>query len=138
MIRPVTPDDTPTLVALTAETGFFKPLEIDALREVLDDYHAENAALGHRAFAWEEGGRVLGYVYHAPTPMTDRTWYLYWIAVGKNRRPVVTSGRRGRMRRPAMLPSSAPTPSPVTTAPHVPAPPIECFAIYGPRTKKGA
>jgi ribosomal protein S18 acetylase RimI-like enzyme len=81
MIRPVTPEDTDALVRLTADTGFFKPLELDALREVLDDYHAANEAGEHRAFAWDEGGRVLGYVYHAPTPMTDRSWHLYWIAV---------------------------------------------------------
>lgn len=83
MIRPVTPNDTQTLIDLTAGTGFFKPLEIDALREVLDDYHTTNIAHGHRAFAWEEGGRIIGYVYHAPAPMTDRTWYLYWIAVSR-------------------------------------------------------
>jgi ribosomal protein S18 acetylase RimI-like enzyme len=83
MIRPVTLLDTETLVDLTAGTGFFKPHEIETLREVLDDFHAANIGLGHRAFAWEEGGRVLGYVYHAPAPMTDRTWYLYWIAVSK-------------------------------------------------------
>jgi ribosomal protein S18 acetylase RimI-like enzyme len=81
MLRPVSPADTDALVDLTAGTGFFKPLELDALREVFDDYHAGNADLGHRAFLWEEAGRTLGYVYHAPAPMTDRTWYLYWIAV---------------------------------------------------------
>jgi ribosomal protein S18 acetylase RimI-like enzyme len=84
MLRPVTPDDTEALVELTAGTGFFKPLELDTLREVLDDYHAGNAELGHRAFAWEEGGRLLGYVYHAPAAMTDRSWYLYWIAVDRS------------------------------------------------------
>jgi ribosomal protein S18 acetylase RimI-like enzyme len=30
---------------------------------------------------WEEAGHLLGYVYHAPEEMTDRTWYLWWIAV---------------------------------------------------------
>jgi len=84
MFRPITPADTDALVALTADTGFFKPHEIDTLREVLDDYHAGEADMGHRAFAWEEGGRILGYVYHAPAAMTDRTWYLYWIAVAKD------------------------------------------------------
>ena len=29
-------------------------------------------------------------------------------------------------------------PSPVTTAPQEPAPPSECFAMYGPSTKNGA
>lgn len=81
MLRPATPADTDVLVALTTGTGFFKPLELDALREVLDDYHAANADLGHRCFVWDAGGELHGYVYHAPAPMTDRTWYLYWIAV---------------------------------------------------------
>lgn len=84
MIRLITPADTDSLVALTAGTGFFKPLELETLREVLDDYHNENREFGHRAFAWEEGGRILGYVYHAPTPMTDRSWHLYWIAVDQS------------------------------------------------------
>jgi ribosomal protein S18 acetylase RimI-like enzyme len=26
---------------------------------------------------------VLGFAYYAPAAMTDRTWYLYWIAVTK-------------------------------------------------------
>ena len=35
MIRPTVPADTPTLLTLTQGTGVFKPLEIEALREVL-------------------------------------------------------------------------------------------------------
>jgi ribosomal protein S18 acetylase RimI-like enzyme len=93
MLRPVTPDDTPTLLELTAGTGFFKPRELAALREVLDDYHAENRDLGHRAFAWEEAGRILGYVYHAPAPMTDRSWYLYWLAVASDAQGQGLGGR---------------------------------------------
>jgi GNAT superfamily N-acetyltransferase len=82
MIRPATPADTPALLALTAGTGFFKPMEVETLQAVLDDFHATNRDhAGHRCFVWEEGGRVLGYAYHAPEEMTDRTWYLWWIAV---------------------------------------------------------
>jgi ribosomal protein S18 acetylase RimI-like enzyme len=83
MIRPITPDDTPTLVGLTAETEMFKPLEIRALQEVLVDYFKETMAEGHRAFLLEEGHRTLGYVYYAPAPMADKTWYVYWIAVDR-------------------------------------------------------
>ncbi|HJZ55328.1 MAG TPA: hypothetical protein VKE74_10235 [Gemmataceae bacterium] len=74
MLRPVTPADTDALVELTGGTGFFKPHELDTLREVLDDFHATNRDLGHRAFAWDEAGRTLGYVYHTPRPRgpTDR------------------------------------------------------------------
>jgi ribosomal protein S18 acetylase RimI-like enzyme len=84
MIRPTVPEETPRLVELAQETDVFKPHEIIALREVLDDYHAFNRAQGHRSITYERDGRVIGFAYYAPAAMTDRTWYLYWIAVEKS------------------------------------------------------
>jgi ribosomal protein S18 acetylase RimI-like enzyme len=83
MIRPTVPADTPVLVQLAGETGFFKPHEVEALKEVLDDYHDHNQQHGHRCVTREERGNVVGFAYYAPAAMTDRTWYLYWIAVSK-------------------------------------------------------
>jgi ribosomal protein S18 acetylase RimI-like enzyme len=84
MIRPITPEDTDTLTSLANGTGVFKPHEIVALREVLDDYHAMNQADGHRAHLMlDEQSRVLGFVYFAPIAMTDNTWDIWWIAVDK-------------------------------------------------------
>ncbi|HZU39180.1 MAG TPA: GNAT family N-acetyltransferase [Gemmataceae bacterium] len=83
MIRPTTPADTPALLALTEGTGVFKPHEIEALNEVLSDYHASAHEAGHVAVTAEKNGQILGYAYYAPAAMTDRTWYLYWIAVTK-------------------------------------------------------
>lgn len=84
MLRSIVPSDTNSLVELTAETEFFKPLELVALREVFDDYHKENASLGHLAYVWVEGERPLGFVYFAEVPMTEGTWSLYWIVVAKD------------------------------------------------------
>jgi ribosomal protein S18 acetylase RimI-like enzyme len=84
MIRPTKPADTPTLLELTRGTGVFKPHEVQALDEVLADYHASSHLHGHRAVTFEVEGRILGYAYFAPAAMTDRTWYLYWIAVTKD------------------------------------------------------
>lgn len=81
MARPVTEADTPAILALTAGTGVFKSIEVETLAEVLSDYHERYAAEGHRCLVWEEAGRLLGYVYHAPEEMADRTWCLWWIAV---------------------------------------------------------
>src|SRR5262249_26033010 len=47
------------------------------------DYHAEGHAQGHKAVSYEQDGRLIGFAYYAPAAMTDRTWYLYWIAVSK-------------------------------------------------------
>jgi ribosomal protein S18 acetylase RimI-like enzyme len=84
MIRPARPDDTPTLKTLTAATGVFKPHEVEALQEVLDDYHAGRSGDDHVAIVDERDGQVVGYAYYAPDIMTDRSWYLYWIAVAKD------------------------------------------------------
>jgi ribosomal protein S18 acetylase RimI-like enzyme len=84
MIRPTTPEDTDALRAIAAGTGVFKSLELDALVEVLDDYHGGNREFGHIATTLELHGKPAGFAYYAPAAMADRTWYLYWIAVDKN------------------------------------------------------
>jgi ribosomal protein S18 acetylase RimI-like enzyme len=83
MIRPTIPGDTEALVRLAQGTNVFKPHEIQALGEVLNDYHSTNHAHGHQAVTFEKDGQILGFAYFAPAAMTDRTWYLYWIAVTK-------------------------------------------------------
>lgn len=84
MIRPTHPNDTSRLLKLAEATGVFKASEIQALREVLDDYHATNCALGHRSITELDGNRIRGFAYYAPAAMTDAAWYLYWIAVDKS------------------------------------------------------
>jgi ribosomal protein S18 acetylase RimI-like enzyme len=83
MIRPIQPNDTQALIAIALGTEAFKPIEIQALQEVLDDYHAQNAAIGHRAVVIEQDNSIAGFAYFAPAAMTDRTWSLWWIVVGR-------------------------------------------------------
>ncbi len=84
MIRTTAPADTPTLVDMTRQTNVFKPHEIQALQEVLDDYHTANQAEGHRAITFVDQRQILGFAYYAPVAMTEGTWYLYWIVVKKD------------------------------------------------------
>jgi ribosomal protein S18 acetylase RimI-like enzyme len=83
MIRTTLKSETDALVTLAEGTGVFKPLEMDALREVLNDYHGGDVPYGHRAVTVEQEGQPIGFAYYAPTPMTEQTWHLYWIFVGK-------------------------------------------------------
>jgi ribosomal protein S18 acetylase RimI-like enzyme len=84
VIRPTAPGDTPHLLALTAGTGFFKPYDVEVLKQVLEDYHSGNHTLNHHAVTCERDGVILGYAYYAPVPMTSGTWSLWWIAVDKS------------------------------------------------------
>lgn len=93
-LRPSEPADSHALLSIAEGTGVFKPTEIQALGEVLSDYHAHERANGHRCVtAWHDDAPI-GFVYWAPAPMTDRTWYLYWIAV---RRDLQSRGAGARL-----------------------------------------
>src|ERR1041384_3141663 len=83
MIRPTTPKDGADLLGIPAGAGVFKPMEVEVLGEVLDDYHASARESGHLCVTYEQDGQVAGFAYYAPTVMTANTWYLYWIVVNK-------------------------------------------------------
>jgi GNAT superfamily N-acetyltransferase len=83
-LRPSQPADSRALIALAEDTGVFKPIEIQALEEVLTDYHAREQANGHRCLTAWRGEEPIGFVYWAPAAMTDRTWHLWWIAVRRD------------------------------------------------------
>ena len=81
MIRPIVPTDSPALVALSGTSGLFKPEELEAVRGMLDEYHATNVSNGHQILTYDEGGMPVGVVYFAPKEFADRVWELLMIAV---------------------------------------------------------
>jgi ribosomal protein S18 acetylase RimI-like enzyme len=81
-LRPLRNDDRPFLLELLRSTPEFSAAEIACAIELLDkaitrpendDYHC--------VVATDERDRPSGYACYGPTPMTERTWDLYWIAV---------------------------------------------------------
>lgn len=84
MLRTTTPADTLALLELADGTGVFQPHEVETLNEVLDDYHREGEEYGHVCLTLQDGDRPVGFVYFAPVAMTDRTWELWWIVVGRD------------------------------------------------------
>lgn len=83
MIRATIPADMPELLRITAGTGLFTEQDVAILDEVLKEYFSEHAALGHHCATYEKDGKIVGFTYFAPAPMTDRTWDLWWIVVTK-------------------------------------------------------
>ncbi|MEL7038197.1 MAG: GNAT family N-acetyltransferase [Cyanobacteria bacterium J06592_8] len=79
MIRPITPDDTPGLIAIAKEIGF----ELDELQQLdamFSDYFDSNTDNDHFCVTDDDRGLV-GVAYCVPEPMTNRTWNLLLIAV---------------------------------------------------------
>ena len=80
MIRPTVREDTVEIMQLTKATGVFKPLEIEALKEVLEDYFETNQALGHT--------HVPGPVQYPVTPPVGGDHNATWMNCGVYDKPV--------------------------------------------------
>lgn len=80
-IRPLEARDRGRIDEIVRATGKFSPAECDVALEVVDEALAAGAESGYFVHVFEDEGGVLGYVCYGPTPLTQGTWDLYWIAV---------------------------------------------------------
>jgi GNAT superfamily N-acetyltransferase len=82
--------DKPALMALLRGLTEFKPAEVVVAEEVIDSYLADPAGSGYHTLVAEANSTFGGYICYGPTPLTEGTWDVYWIAVvaGEQRRGV--------------------------------------------------
>lgn len=77
-LAPLRAAHLPALESLLRATPEFTADEVTVALEVLADALRGD---GYEVVVAERGEVVLGYACFGPTPMTERTWDLYWIAV---------------------------------------------------------
>ena len=80
-IRPLRPEDREPICLLLGETGFFTQDEIAIAMELIDVVLDKQDQKDYTVFVCEEKGEVLGYYCIGPTPATQATFDMYWIAV---------------------------------------------------------
>jgi len=85
MIRPVTRDDKPEVIRLLRAIPEFEPPEVMVAEEVIDSYLDQPSGSGYYIQVAVVESKVSGYVCYGPTPMTEGTWDLYWVAVSAER-----------------------------------------------------
>jgi GNAT superfamily N-acetyltransferase len=73
--------DKPALITLLRATPEFKPAEVVVAEEVIDSYLADPAGSGYNTLVAEDGPAISGYICYGPTPLTEGTWDVYWMAV---------------------------------------------------------
>jgi len=59
----------------------FKPPEVTVAEEVLYSYHNDAVRSGYYVFVADIDSIVVGYICYGPTPLTEATWDIYWLAV---------------------------------------------------------
>ena len=85
MITIASQEDGPQIHAVNANTNVFSQEEVECVDELWKEYQVQGAERsGYYFIVEKEDGQVLGYACYGPRALTDRTYDLYWIAVGPN------------------------------------------------------
>lgn len=80
-IRPLERADVGPLRSILEATKVFRPEELEVAQELMESSLADPAQEDYTLCSdVDERGRVLGYYCLGPTPMTEGTYDLYWIA----------------------------------------------------------
>ncbi|MEE9226034.1 MAG: GNAT family N-acetyltransferase [Bacteroidota bacterium] len=80
-IRSTVPEDRDEIKNILHRTETFSEREIEIALEVFD-IHFEDPEEDYELYTCvDEKNKVLGYVCTGPTPLTEGTWDIYWIAV---------------------------------------------------------
>lgn len=80
-IRPMAREDKPAIMQILRDTPEFTPAELCVAEEVLDSYLEDSCDSGYRVLVVATGSSIVGYVCYGPTPLTEGTWDIYWLAV---------------------------------------------------------
>ncbi|MBN2463058.1 MAG: GNAT family N-acetyltransferase [Dehalococcoidia bacterium] len=80
-VRPMNSDDKPEIIKVLRNIPEFTPSEVDIAEEVLDSYLRDSTRSGYHVFVAEVSSSVSGYICYGPTPLTEGTWDIYWLAV---------------------------------------------------------
>ena len=88
-IRPLVAADRSGVFRILENAGNFTPQEVATALELIDEWLELGEHSGYLTYVLEarneDGPEVLGYVSFGPTPLTESTYDLYWIAVDKSK-----------------------------------------------------
>ena len=79
--RPLDARDRPAIAQLVQRVGNFSPDEMETALELVDEWLSHGEASDYICWVLEDEVGVQGYICIGPTPLTDGTFDLYWIAV---------------------------------------------------------
>jgi GNAT superfamily N-acetyltransferase len=80
-IRRIQPQDRDRLSSILKATDMFTPAEIDVALELIDADLADADQEDYHVYVADLMGQPVGYACFGPTPATEGTYDLYWIAV---------------------------------------------------------
>jgi ribosomal protein S18 acetylase RimI-like enzyme len=84
-IRRMLKDDRAMTIKILRSTPEFTAEEVEVAIELIDTYLEQGVKSGYYLLVSEIESVVSGYICYGPTPMTESTWDIYWIAVAADK-----------------------------------------------------
>lgn len=84
-IRTAQAADRDAVLALLADTRFFRPDELEVAAEVFDDALADGPDGHYQSFVAVDADGVAGWISLGPTPCSLGAWDIYWLGVAPGR-----------------------------------------------------
>lgn len=70
---------------ILGNTPEFKPAEVVVAEELIDSCLDDPINSGYYTLIAESGSALTGYICYGPTPLTEGTWDIYWMAVAREK-----------------------------------------------------
>jgi ribosomal protein S18 acetylase RimI-like enzyme len=84
-IRPMLPGDKAALLNILDAVPEFSPADVTVAREVIDGYLRDPAGSGYNILIAGIEEDIVGYICYGPTPLTQGTWDIYWMATSPDK-----------------------------------------------------
>jgi ribosomal protein S18 acetylase RimI-like enzyme len=78
-------EDRPRITKILRHTPEFKPSEVAVAEELIESYLDDPSGSGYHVLVAEVDSTVQGYICYGPTPLTEATWDVYWMAVAREK-----------------------------------------------------
>lgn len=84
-VRPMISEDKPAVMGIVKLVPQFSQVDYDVAEEVIDIYLQNRVGSGYFIYVAVNNSEITGYIAYGPTPLTDGTWDIYWMAVNPER-----------------------------------------------------
>ena len=97
-VHPMIDEDKAEVMKILLTTPEFTISEVEVAEELIDSYLEYGTSSGYHILVAEVALKPAGYICYGPTPLTDGTWDIHWLAVAPGSRAVLTMlGRNGAL-----------------------------------------